>query len=147
MSEETFIEAVKVLRDDLSKLSEELKATITLIDTILEKRTPAKPESVENLIDKTGEKLLAEIILNDDTVTITTVQKLQVKANDPALRRFLLPSVLDKLKKKHGVEYYVETKGELLHRIVLKNMPEGEWERIEGAVRWTFEKAHERMST
>jgi len=146
LGEDALFEAVKTLSDGLSKISEELNVIVAHLNAILERRLPVKPEAKEQLMDRYGQKYLADVTLLDDVVTVNPVEALQIKAEDPAIRSFLLPSVLDRLKEKRGVEYYIETSGELVTKIVIKKLPEGEWEKVKAAVRWAFEKASERTS-
>ena len=146
MGEDALFEAVKTLRDSLSEISEKLNVIVAQLNAILERQLPVKPEAKEQLMDKYGQKYLANITLLDDVVTVNPVKSLQIRSEDPAIRSFLLPSVLDRLKEKRGIEYHIETNGELITKIVIKKLPEGEWEKLKAAVRWAFEKASERTS-
>jgi hypothetical protein len=143
LREDTLFEAVKTLRDGLSKISEELNVIVAQLNIVIEQNSPAKQKATERLTDRSGQKILANITIMDDVVKVDPVEALQIKAEDPAIRNFLLPSILDRLKEK-GTKYYVETCGDLVKRIVMKNLPEGEWEKVKSAVRWAFEKASER---
>lgn len=138
------LDAVKTLRDGLFKISEELNVIVTQLNAVIEQKSPAKQKATELLMDKSGRKYLADITVLDDVVTVDPVEALRIKAEDPAIRNFLLPSILDRLKEKVGVEYHIETCGELVRRIAMEKLPEGEWEKVKGAVRWAFEKASER---
>ena len=144
MGEDILLEAVKTLRDGLFKISEELNVIVTQLNAVIERNSPAKQKATELLMDRSGRKYLADITVLDDVVTVDPVEALQIKAEDPAIRNFLLPSILDRLKEKRGVEYHIETCGELVRRIMMEKLPEGEWEKVKGAVRWAFEKASER---
>jgi len=144
LGEDILLEAVKTLRDGLFKISEELNVIVTQLNAVIERNSPAKQKATELLMDRSGRKYLADITVLDDVVTVDPVEALQIKAEDPAIRNFLLPSILDRLKEKRGVEYHIETCGELVRRIMMEKLPEGEWEKVKGAVRWAFEKASER---
>jgi len=144
LGENTLFEAVKTLRDGLSKISEELNVIVAQLNAVIEQDSSAKQKTAERLTDRFGQKYLADIIVLNDVVTVDPVEALKIKAEDPAIRNFLLPSILDRLKEKKGVEYHIETCGELVRRIMMEKLPEGEWEKVKGAVRWAFEKASER---
>ncbi|MEM3040501.1 MAG: hypothetical protein QXG97_00570 [Nitrososphaerota archaeon] len=145
MGEDMLLDAVKTLRDGLFKISEELNVIVTQLNAVIERNSPAKQKATELLMDRSGRKYLADITVLDDVVTVDPVEALRIKAEDPAIRNFLLPSILDRLKEKRGVEYHIETCGELVRRIAMEKLPEGEWEKVKGAVRWAFEKASERI--
>jgi len=144
LGEDILLDAVKTLRDGLFKISEELNVIVTQLNAVIERNSPAKQKATELLMDRSGRKYLADITVLDDVVTVDPVEALQIKAEDPAIRNFLLPSILDRLKEKKGVEYHIETCGELVRRIMMEKLPEGEWEKVKSAVRWAFEKASER---
>ena len=102
MSEEKILKAIVNIADgfeNLGNLAVELRA---LVGEITETGT------VEHLTDKKGGLLARIVESNIGETTILPVESLGIKAADPAVQRFLIPHVLEKLREKHGINYKIE---------------------------------------
>ncbi len=67
---------------------------------------------------------------------------LNIRATDLAIQRFLIPKVLEAVKRKYGVDYAVESEGETLKSVRLKgSLEQKEVEKLAKAFAWAFEKA------
>jgi hypothetical protein len=141
MSEEKILKAIVSIADgfeSLGSLAAELKA---LVGEITETGT------VEHITDKTG-GLLARIFESDrGEITILPVESLEIKAADPAVKRFLIPRVLEKLKEKHGANYKIETYQNLLKAIKITGLNQEQLKELKSPLAWTLEKASERKKT
>lgn len=141
MSEDKVLKAIVSIADgfeNLGNLAAELKA---LVGEITETCT------VEHVTSKTG-GLLARIVESDrGGITILPVESLGIKAADPAVERFFIPRVLEKLREKHDVDYKIETQQNLLRAIKIKGLNEGQLEELKKSLAWTFEKASQREHT
>lgn len=141
MSEDKVLKAIVSIADgfeNLGNLAAELKA---LVGEITETCT------VEHVTSKTG-GLLARIVESDrGGITILPVESLGIKVADPAVERFFIPRVLEKLRQKHDVYYKIETQQNLLRAIKIKGLNEGQLEELKKSLAWTFEKASYREHT
>jgi len=141
MSEDKVLKAITSIADDfenLGNLAAELKS---LVGEITETCT------VEHVTSKTGD-LLARIVESDrGDITILPVESLEIKATDPAVERFFIPRVLEKLTEKHGVNYKIETQQNLLRAIKIKGLNEEQLEELKKPLTWTLEKASQREHT
>ncbi len=138
MSEDKVLKAIASIADsfeNLGNLAAELKA---LIGEITETCT------VEHVTSKTG-GLLARIVESDrGDITILPVESLGIKVADPAVERFFIPRVLEKLREKHGVNYKIETQQNLLRAIKIKELNKEQLEELKKPLAWTLEKASQR---
>jgi len=141
MSEDKVLKAIVSIADgfeNLGNLAAELKA---LVGEITETCT------VEHVTSKTG-GLLARIVESDrGEITILPVESLGIKVADPAVERFFIPRVLEKLREKHGVNYEIETQQNLLKAIKIKGLNEGQLEELKKPLAWALEKAAHREHT
>jgi len=138
MSEEKVLRALVSIADgfeNLGNLAVELRALVCEI---------AETGTVEHLTDKTG-GLLARIIESDiGETTVLPVESLGIKVADPAVQRFLIPRVLEKLREKHGINYKIETQQDLLRAIKIKGLSEEQLKELKKPLAWTLEKASHR---
>jgi hypothetical protein len=138
MSEEKVLRALVSIADgfeNLGNLAVELRA---LVGEITETGT------VDHLRDKNG-GLLAHIVeSNIGETTILPVESLGIKVADPAVQRFLIPRVLEKLIEKHGIDYKIEAQQELLRAIKMKGLNEEQLKELKNPLAWTLEKASQR---
>jgi hypothetical protein len=141
MSEDKILKAIANIADsfeNLGDLAAELKA---LVGEITETCT------VEHVTSKTG-GLLARIAESDrGDITILPVESLRIKATDPAVERFFIPRVLEKLREKHDINYKIETQQNLLTAIKIKGLNEGQLQELKKPLAWTLEKASHREHT
>jgi len=124
-----------VIRDGLASLVEQL-------DAVLDEQAPKIVRITEQIISKKG-RALAHLVKSEDKITIFPINVLRIRAEDPAITSFLVPSILDKMKEK-GVEYNINSNDVLLTKITVMGIQEDKLRRFKGAVRWAFEKASER---
>jgi len=90
-------------------------------------------------------KLYARIFKGDDTLTIKPVESLHVKVRDPAIKKFLVPRVLERLRQKHGVTYYVNSQSGILTSFVVKGkLNDGQIKDLLNPIGWALEKASRR---
>jgi hypothetical protein len=141
MSVEKVLRALVSIADgleNLGNLAVELKA---LVGEITETGT------VEHLTDKKG-GLLARIVESDmGETTVLPVESLGIKVADPAVQRFLVPRVLEKLREKHGIDYKIEAQQDLLRAIKIKGLSEEQLKELRNPLAWTLEKASQREHT
>lgn len=141
MSEEKILKAIVSIADgfeSLGNLAAELKA---LVGEITETGT------VEHITDKNG-GLLARVFESDrGEITILPVESSEIKVSDPAVERFFIPRVLEKLREKHGANYKIETHQNLLKAIKITGLNHGQLEELKSPLAWTLEKASERKKT
>jgi len=139
MSEDKILKAIVNIADgfeNLGNLGAELKA---LVGEITETGT------VEHVTSKTG-SLLARIIESDrGEITILPVESLGIKVADPAVERFFIPRVLEKLREKHGANYKIETRQNLLRAIKIKGLTQEQLKELKSPLAWTLEKASHRV--
>ena len=134
------VEVLARLRDWL-QASEELRAALDEYITLAEKTVQAQ----EWLSIEYKGKLYGRIVQDEASTTIIPVESLPVKAEDPAITRFLIPRVLERFRQKHGFNYTVQTKAGLLDAITIKARLDGDQlKEITNAVGWAFEKATNR---
>lgn len=134
MSEDILFKVVLAFREGLNRVVEEL-------NSILAEYTPS---GIDQITDRAG-RLLADVFEFPDRVTIMPLETLRVKADDPAVQRFLIPRVLERLREKKGLNYTVEADYGFLKAITIdcQLTPEDE-ARLKRAVAWTLEKASSR---
>ena len=141
MSEEKLLKAIVSIAEgfeNLGSLAAELKA---IVGEITETGT------VEHLTNKTG-SLLARIIESDiGETTILPVHSLTIKVSDPAIQRFLIPRVLEKLREKHEINYEIEAHRDLLRAIKIKGLTQEQLEELKKPLAWTLDKASNREPT
>jgi hypothetical protein len=141
LSEEKLLKAIVSIAEgfeNLGSLAAELKA---IVGEITETGT------VEHLTDKTG-CLLARIIESDiGETTVMPVHSLEIKVSDPAIQRFLIPRVLEKLREKHEINYEIEAHWDLLRAIKIKGLTQEQLEELKKPLAWTLEKASSREPT
>ncbi len=138
MSEEKVLRALVSIADgfeNLGNLAVELRA---LVGEITETGT------VEHLTDKTGGLLARIVESNIGETTILPVESLEIKVADPAVQRFLIPRVLEKLTEKHGITYKIEAQQDLLRAIKIKGLNEEQLKELKNPLAWTLEKASQR---
>lgn len=141
MSEEKILKAIVSIAngfENLGSLAAELKA---LVGEIIETGV------AEHITDKTG-CLLARVFESDTgEFTILPVESLEIKASDPAVERFFIPRVLEKLKQKHGANYKIETSQNLLKAIKITGLNREQIKELKSPLAWTLEKASQREKT
>jgi len=123
------LEAVSTIRDELKELVEKL-------DLIL------GSARIDTLKSRDGEALGKAYLMNRSATIIPTVP---VAEGDPAVTRFLIPKVLERMKAKYGIEYDVENRDGKLRRLTVLNVPQAEYEKLKRAVEWALEKASARI--
>lgn len=138
MSEENILKAIVSIADgfeNLGNLATELKALVGEI---------TETGRVEHVTSKAG-GLLARIVESDmGEITILPVESLGIKVADPAVERFFIPRVLEKLREKHGVNYKIETKQDHLRAIKIKGLTKEQLKELQSPLAWTLEKASHR---
>jgi hypothetical protein len=138
MSEEKILKAIVNIADgfeNLGNLAVELRALVGEI---------AETDTVEHLTDKKGGLLARIVESNMGETTILPVESLGIKVADPAVQRFLIPRVLEKLTEKHGIIYKIEAQQELLRAIKIKGLSEEHLKELKNPLAWTLEKASHR---
>ena len=123
------LEAVSTIRDELKELVEKL-------DLIL------GSARIDTLKSRDGGALGKAYLMCGSATIIPTVP---VAEGDPAVTRFLIPKVLERMKAKYGIEYTVENRDGKLRRLTVLNVPQAEYEKLKRAVEWALEKASARM--
>jgi len=123
------LEAVSTIRDELKELVEKL-------DLIL------GSARIDTLKSRDG-KVLGKAYLMCGSATI--IPTVPVAEGDPAVTRFLIPKVLERMKAKYGIEYTVENRDGKLRRLTVLNVPQAEYEKLKRAVEWALEKASARI--
>ena len=141
MSEDKVLKAIVSIADgfeNLGNLATELRALVGEITETCR---------VEHVTSKTGD-LLARIAESDrGEITILPVESLRIQVADPAVDRFFIPRVLEKLREKHDINYKIETQQNLLRAIKIKGLNEGQLEELKKPLAWTLEKASQREHT
>jgi hypothetical protein len=75
------------------------------------------------------------------------VESLEIKATDPAVERFFIPRVLEKLREKHGANYKIETRQNLLKAIKITGLNQEQLKELKSPLAWTLKKASQRKKT
>ena len=120
-----------------------------------EEAPPEKPIS-EHVLSSRGGEPLAKMLVYKDRAVIEPLVKLHVTT--PPFRQFLVNRILQEMKNddeeraREGLldpdqvlDYEVETDGDLLKRIVIKNYrDEKRLDELRGAIRWTLARMYEK---
>jgi len=131
MMEENILEVVAVIRDELKELAEKL-------DLML--------ESVQmDILTSRDGKVLAKTFRSNNSLTVILDENVKVGEGDIAIKHFLIPKVLERMKEKYQIEYSFEYRERLLGSLKVTGLPEGEEEKLKRAIAWTFEKAITRL--
>jgi len=141
MSEEKILKAIVNIADgfeNLGNLAAELKALVGEI---------TETDTVEHVTSKTGGLLARIVESNSGEITILPVKSLGIKVADPAIERFFIPRVLEKLREKHGANYKIEAQQNLLRAIKIKGLSEEQLKELKNPLAWTLEKASHRERT
>lgn len=174
MSEEVkeLAELKKYLEEKISSLEREveaLRALAKVVDEALSKGSfkqalellepqSAAEENVMLVANRNG-KVLGRMFVGRDYVRIEPSPDLYLDVNTPPFKAFFIDKVLESMKSKDKeaaerglldpdrvMDYYVQTEGERLKSVVVKNVvDERRVRELRSAIRWTFERMLERM--
>lgn len=136
------LKAVLAFRDGVIAVRDGLDRVVEQLNFILAEYAPSG--LVDQITDKAG-RLLARVFESTDKLTIMPLETLQVKADDPAVQRFLIPKVLERLKEKKELNYAFEADYGFLKVIRVEGKLSSEDKAgLRRAVAWTLEKASSR---
>lgn len=132
--EEAMLKLLKALRFSLS-------SAVQAIDEYL--KAYEKPEEQAAVVDiKRNGGIYGRLTVKPEELTAVPAVGINVEVADLAIQRFLVPRVLDALKRKYGVDYEVESEGGRLKAVRIKGkLEQKDVERLAKAFAWAFEKA------
>ncbi len=133
---EELLKLLASLRESFASAAEAIDAYMRAV-----RRVEAHPKS-----DITrGSGVYGSLIQKPGEIVALPANGLNIAASDPAIQRFLVPRVLDALKRKYGVDYAVEPSNGKLALIRVKgSLEQREVDKLKRAMAWAFEKASER---
>lgn len=89
-----------------------------------------------------GEGVYGSLIQKPGEVVAVPAKGLNIMVSSLAIQRFLVPKMLEALKRKHGVEYAVESSNGKLKAVRVKGkLEQKEVDKLKRTVAWAFEKA------
>jgi len=165
-------ELKKYLEERIANLQREvdvLRALVKVVDEALSKSSfkqalellEPQQQVEENvmLVASRDGKVLGRMFVGPDYVRIEPSPDLSFDVNVPPFRAFFIDKVLEPMKAKdkemaekglldpeHVMDYYVQTEGDRLKCVVVKNVvDERRVRELRSAIRWTFERMLERM--
>lgn len=135
--EEALLKLLKALRSSRS-------SAVQAIDEYL--RAYEKPEEQAIVDIKRNGGIYGRLTVKPGELTAFPAVGLNVEVADLAIQRFLVPKVLDALKRKYGVDYEVESEGGRLKAVRIKGkLEQKDVERLVKAFAWAFEKASSKV--
>ncbi|MEM2045435.1 MAG: hypothetical protein QXO20_04565 [Candidatus Bathyarchaeia archaeon] len=94
-----------------------------------------------------GADVCWSLIQRQNEVVAVPSKDLDIAASSPAIQRFLVPKVLEALKRKYGVEYSVESGNGKLKAVRVKGkLEQREIDKLKRAIAWAFEKASKKLT-
>jgi len=139
------VEALKALINKLIETKEnEIQELKGLLQALEETPKEVVEQSDAQFLTR-KDKLYARILKQDNKLIIMPIESLGIKVKDPAIIHFLQPKILDRMQKKHGIRYRLESKdGKTLRAIVIEGEGYDE-NRLLDACAWSLEKAANRQ--
>jgi len=120
----------------LDSLRKSFASAVEAIDAYLQ---GLERESVE--IRRDG-GVYGHLLVKPNELIATPAVGLNIQVAGLAIQRFLIPKVLEGVKRKYGVDYAIESEGGILKTIRLRGvLDRKEVERLIKAFAWAFEKA------
>ena len=140
------VSPVKALLQKLIDLRQQEIEELKALHETLE-QTPR--EVIENpecdFITRKGQ-VYARVLQRGNKLIVFPVESLGIRADDPAITRFLEPKVLEKMREKHGVQYRLETaEGSKVLRAIVVEGKGYNRNHFLNACGWALEKAAERQ--
>lgn len=155
----------KYLESRISVLKEELEILeflLSLIESgVISKgieSTMRRPKPGEEVIPiRTEDGVhIADMFIGDDVVRV--IPLVEMKVSTPPFRSFLINKVLERMRRKDyelvqrgslspelALEYKVETEGEVLKEIVVRNIRDDKRKtELKSTIKWTLEKMYEK---
>jgi len=122
----------------LAALRDSLASAVKAIDSYLQ---ALEPEQASVEIRRNG-GVYGRLAVKPSELVATPAVGLNIEVADHAIQRFLIPKVLEGVKRKYGVDYAIESEGGMLKAVRLKGkLGQAEVERLAKAFAWAFEKA------
>jgi hypothetical protein len=122
----------------LAALRDSLSSAVKAIDAYLQ---ALEPEQASVEIRRNG-GVYGRLLVKPDEIVATPAVGLNIEVAGLAIQRFLIPKVLEGVKRKYGVDYAIESEGGILKAVRLRGkLEQSEVERLTKAFAWAFEKA------
>ncbi len=118
-----------------------------------EEVAPAEEQAVP-LKAVTGD-LLANLLVNEDSMRVVLAEDKQFDINTPPFRAFLLERVLVKMQEKDREEkispdkifsYNIVREGDIIREIEIRNIGFERSGELRSTIKWTLEKMYEKMT-